>query len=693
MAAFCLRKEFVDKFLQGLREGAIDPGKMADMSSADRRAYLSKFVGEDSAKEVNALFESKLLLKNKQQGYITWAKKVAGITPEVRRDIISRIEKLQNVLDPKEEQQFLQDLASQRLRIDISPEEAKTLADLSKKNAESKAVWEEKLQEGLKKNPDFVTKELWKKSPARWQYGYDQVNLENYFNELKLNSRKISFKENPSKFIGEAIKNTPGIMKSLVATLDNSFFGRQGVKTLYTHPTVWMRSFLTSWKDLAKQTFSKGEWYKAGDDAVLDSIKADIYSRPNAINGKYKVGGFGLDVLSEEAFPTSIPERIPLLGRLFKASEVAYNGAALRMRADLADMLIKKAEDNGLNMLNPEDAKGVGSLVSSLTGRGSLGVLEPASGKINVLLFSVKFFKSNFDTLTAHLFDSKASGFVKKEAALNLLKIVGTIGTVLTIAKLINPNSVDEDPRSTNFGKIKIFGEWTDITGGMGSLVTLAARLVPTMHDGKLSLWQKSSSGKFTDLLGGQYGQQDAYDLLINTLFSNKLSPTAGILRDIWKGKNFQGQKPTLLNQLYSTTIPLSIQQMQSFMSDPSSSFALGSLILDGLGFSTNTLNTSKDWSQNPTAAQQAFLNKVGQDKFTKANNEFNTAYNKWFNKTTQSYTFKKLSDGAQQALETNAKEKIQTQVFKKYGFVYKKPKQTQQQKNESTVVKRLLPR
>ncbi len=51
------------------------------MSSADRHAFFSKIVGEDHAGPVNALFESKLLLKDQQRGLINWAKKRLIVGP------------------------------------------------------------------------------------------------------------------------------------------------------------------------------------------------------------------------------------------------------------------------------------------------------------------------------------------------------------------------------------------------------------------------------------------------------------------------------------------------------------------------------------------------------------------------------------------------------------------------------------
>lgn len=567
--AWCLISEYANKFRRALKDGTIDPEKLALMSSAERRAFFEEYVGKENAANVNALFESKLLLKNQQAGMINWAKRVANITPARRSDLISRIERLTDVLDPAEGDQFLNDLVNARLKIEVTQEEAKVIADLSRRITETKA----------KANKDGI----FPSETERLEYGAAKVAMENYVNELKLSAGKFTFKEKPLVQMVQAIFDTiPATAKSLLASLDNSLWGRQGIKVLLDtrKSRIWVKHFLESWSDIAKTLGTNVE--------VMDLIRADIYSRPNAVNGKYKAGGYQLDVLSEEAFPSSIPEKIPLFGRLFKASEVAFNGGALKLRADLADRYIALAEKHGINTYDPEQARGIGHLVGSLTGRGSLGAVTPETARtLNVLFFSVKFLKSNFDVLTAHQFDKQATPFAKKEAAKNLASITFTLASIMFFAKLIDPDSVDEDPRSSNFGKIKIFGYWVDITGGMASLATLAARLVPTYHDGKLGWWFKSSSGNWTELNTRKYGAMTALDVFYS-FFENKASPMFGIFLDILKGEDHQGNPLTVTSTVKGAFVPLPIQNMQSIMNNPNSEWVLGSIILDGLGFSTS---------------------------------------------------------------------------------------------------------
>jgi len=68
---FCIPKHLVDLFLGKLKDGTVNPAKLAEMGSKERRVELAKYVGEANAEKTNALFESKLLLKNQQKGLVS----------------------------------------------------------------------------------------------------------------------------------------------------------------------------------------------------------------------------------------------------------------------------------------------------------------------------------------------------------------------------------------------------------------------------------------------------------------------------------------------------------------------------------------------------------------------------------------------------------------------------------------------
>lgn len=541
------------------------------MTSEERRSFFEKIVGADDAKEVNAQFESKLLLKNQQTGLIRWAQGIAGIKPEIKRDLISRIEKMDKVLTPDVEHGFFADLAAKKLGTEVTVEEAQTIMDMSKERATAKAAIPEDSPIGSKE---------------RVQYGASDVAMQNYISELKnsndsttLSEKMREFKTAPGKALGEATSYVAGLAKSLKASLDNSAIFHQGWKTLFTDTGTWAKNAASTFSDIGKQLGKK-----ASSNDVIDAIKADVFSRPNALDGTY--GKMKLDIgMGEEAYPTTLPEKIPLFGRLYKASEVAYNGFLMRMRADIADKYISMAKETGVDLTDKQEVRAIGRLVNSLTGRGDLGSLEKVGKTVNNVFFSPKMLKANFDFLTLHSTDEMSS-FARKQAATNLVKVVTGMAVIMATAKALNPKSVELDPRSSDFGKIKIGDTRFDISGGMGSLVTLAARL--------LTLSSKSSTtGHVSSLTSGKFGAQTALDVF-EGFIENKLSPAAAVVKDILQGEDFNGKKPTLGGEAKNLLEPLPIQNVQEMLADPKSANVVLGTIADGLGITTNTYGPKK---------------------------------------------------------------------------------------------------
>jgi hypothetical protein len=404
-------------------------------------------------------------------------------------------------------------------------------------------------------------------------YGRAWVDFHEYVNELKFRATKPTIREALMTPIKTGSK-VAGFTKAIKAAFDNSYIFRQGFKAMWNHPGIWAKNSIKSFEWAVKQF---------GGKHVMRELMADIVSRPNYMNGmmeKMKIS-FGNP---EEPFPTSVPEKIWFFGKLYKASETAVTGLAYKTRADLADKFIDVAKKSGVDINDRAQLQSIGKLVNSLTGRGDIGQWGEKKGElINNVFFSVRFLKSNFDFLTAHQFQKKVTPFVRKQAAMNLLRAAMGTAIVLGTAKAIKPDSVDFDPRSANFGKIKIGNTRFDVTGGMGSIVALAARQI-------LGQTKSSVSGNITDLTAGGYGKQTRKDVFQEFL-DGKLSPFMSVF---WNGflggrDRLTRGKPTALSTLKNLTYPMPIQNLEELLKDPESADVLLSMIADGLGVGVNT--------------------------------------------------------------------------------------------------------
>lgn len=566
---FCLLPTLADKFITKIRSGEIDPGKLATMSSKERHAFFKDFLGEDNATQVNRVFESKLLLKNQQQGIVNWAKQVTGIKPEVARDLLSRASKMTEILNPKNEQAFLEDLAAHRLGTAVTMTEAAKISELSKDAIAKK--------EAIPKGSDTG-------SESRLSYGRAKVAFDNYVADLKNEARKKTIVEQ-AKNPGEMASKTAGFIKAMKATADDSAIFRQGWKTMFTNPTIWAKRGLQSFSDIAR-TF--------GNKPVMDEVNADIVSRDNAVNGNYKKAK--LDVGStEEQFPTSLPEKIPFgVGKVFKASEVAYTAFLHKVRADVFDQYIEIAKKEGVE-LNVAELESIGKMVNSLTGRGSLGKAEPVAGMVNNIFFSAKKLKSDFDFLTMHqggrLFgEAGPSKFVRKQAAKNLTKVIVGTAAILYLADKVSPGSVEKDARSSDFGKIKVGNTRFDVTGGMASMLTLAMRLIRQST-------KSSTTGKITQIDSGKFGAPTTGSV-ITDYFGNKLSPAIQVIKDLRQGHDFNDNPVNLktpkgiVNTAKDIAEPIPISTFEELRKDPNSANDFLAMLADALGISTNTYSS-----------------------------------------------------------------------------------------------------
>lgn len=574
---YCLPKFAADEFKKRVVDRKLNPNDLARLSSAERRAVFGQFMNEMNAKNTNALFESKLILKNQQKGLVEWARTVSGLKPEARRDMIRKVERLDKVLDGEELDTFLEDLVQKRLGVDVSEQEAKTIATLARKIEETKTY---------DANFQFASES------DRINHGASLVAFENFVNDLKLQANKVSVKDvidtarkapiNAPGAALEYVSEIGGIAKSIKGSLDNSLLGRQAWPVLFSEPRIWAENAARSYGTIVKQLGKKGT-----DNAVIDAIKAEIYSRPNSLNGNYTKAKLAIGSI-EEAFPTSLPSKVPLLGRAFKASETAFNGTAYRLRADLFDTKLKWLANAGVDVTEEGILKSLGQYTNSLTGRGDIGAGEAVAKSLNNLFFSPKFVKSRYDFLVAHASNPNMDPRLKAMAARDLVRAVATTAGFLYLADAVQPGSVQFDPRSSDSGKIRIGDTRIEILGGHSALVSMVARL--------LSGTSMNSKGEIIKLDDPEEYKGPTSMSTIGNFIENKFAPLPNTLIDLRRGEDKFTGVPMNLNTpegLSNTAIdlfaPLPATNARELLDNPNAAPFVWGILLDFHGFGTNT--------------------------------------------------------------------------------------------------------
>ncbi len=612
--AFCLIKPLAEKFKQMIKSGEIDIDRLIDMSSQERNQYFKNIFGEDRvSKEVNALFESKLLLKYQKTGLVNWAKQIAGMKPEIKNTLIDKIVKMKEILKPETEKVFLQDLVSKRLGADISIVEAKKIAEMSEK---------------------ITNLENWKTDKERIAYGRAKIDLNEYINSL-----------NPKK--ASLLTNIAGVPRSFMASLDLSAPLNQGWGMLSR------KQFYTNLGSMLKAALNK--------DNYLD-LQADIITRPNYKAAKK--AGLRLTDLSEklemreEQFMSSLLDKVPGIA----ASQRAYTGFLNKLRIDVFDDLVKKArevgEDIGIGSKVLED---IAKVVNNFTGGARVGKIEGAVPILNAAFFSPRKITSTLNILNPRNYiDPKISPTARKAAIRNLVGSLAITMTVLKLADVLGGDviEIEENQTSSDFGKIKVGDTRLDLSGGNSSYITLVSRL--------LKQEVKSTATDIITPLGTKYGETSGFELTSNFV-RNKLSPNASLLVDIITGANAIGEKRTILQSIKDRFKPMFINSVIELAeSDTTGKFPLALISLFGAGL--NTYSISEDWSQSDAKSMIEFKNNAGDDNFKKANDEYNEIIRKEIFNLRKTGEYNKLSEEDKLKQIQKIKKDNKNKILKEYN-------------------------
>jgi hypothetical protein len=634
------------------------------MDSAERMKIFRTFAGEN-ADTINLLFEEKLILKNKLQGIKNWVNKVGemGIyDPEKKAKMAELLSDYRNkqqerMFNPKEEEGFLGQLVEEKLGIRISRKQAKVAWDMQLKVNE------------LFKQYDKKT-EKWTSKKDAFKYGAAKVIYNNYINNFKTGDMsavemfksygqdvKESWQDSKyktiAKVVSDSISTLSNTLISSTASWDNSFMGRQGAITITKSPK--------SWWNMARRSFS--DFYKTlKGQNPQDVLMANVYADPDYINGNYDKAKITFGI--EEEVPIQILERIPALGRLFKASDTAFVDSAIRAKISLFKIQ-KNIYDSKRIKLDDTRLKDVGKIVNSIVGRGQVGQIG-SSAPVRLLMWAPKMLKADWDVLTGHTF---GFGLETKEARIQaadtILRVVIATAAISAVAAAFGAD-VEDDPRSTDFLKIKIGNTRinTPFARGMPQLITLISRI--------LTRETKSSTGIISKLNSGEYGSKSVFDVGLDFLV-NKTTPPASTVIAWTRGRDFSGKKPTLGKTAFRF-LPISVQNFIELKDEKTAIAVIGAFI-DLLGVSTNTYSQETDWGESNGKELLQFKEKVGEEKFKEANDLFNERYSEWLITLKDNDKYKALTDEEKKKILSNKKTEIKKDIFEEYKFKYKQEK------------------
>lgn len=350
---------------------------------------------------------------------------------------------------------------------------------------------------------------------------------------VKIPDEILELEKTPKKKRDEhAVARAMNFFRAVKTSFDASFPFRQGLGQIHT------AGWRNSWNGMIKSI---------GSENAYKVVQESVENHP-----MYKQAmedGLALPDMTErmeEMHHSTSAENLPILGRAIKSSGRAYNAFALKMRIDnyaaminnlerLSDIARNKGSartgmfaantrfgDFGVNtkyspldmgaweknrqgmsrvqkFFDPDSVdsidprknqvlrKQVAEMINVTSGRGNLGWGEKIIGELNVAVFSPRFVKSRIDMLNPARY-MMASAPVRKEYAKSALAMAAFWISTTQLARQLPDTEVNNDPDSSDFGKIKIGNTRFDPPAGLQQYIVLMHRIASgerTKVDGK----------------------------------------------------------------------------------------------------------------------------------------------------------------------------------------------------------------
>lgn len=376
------------------------------------------------------------------------------------------------------------------------------------------------------------------------------------------------------KFV-QKVGDVLNVPRALNSSMDLSAAGRQGVFAIPSHPVAAAKSFVKQFKAVAS-------------DKGYNEVMAEIQKRPGFKIARDAGVAFtdtsGILSGKEEAYMSNLAEKIPIIGKLVRASDRGYSSFLNDFRSQLWEGFYKNADKLGKGN-DLKTLKNFAGLVNNMTGRGDLGVLNRYAPVLNGAFFSPRLMASRVQLMNP-VYYKRLEPAVRKEAIKSLVAFVGTGLSILGMAGAAGAE-VGIDPRSADFGKIKVGNTRYDIWGGFQQYAVLLSRLY-------LNESVSTTTGK-VNKFGEGYKPTTRREIL-GRFFESKLAPVPSIGNDILKGTTQLGEPVTVPGEAYSRLTPFFIQDFLDTTKEQG--LPLGALMsvpgFFGIGGNTYSPTTSK---------------------------------------------------------------------------------------------------
>lgn len=356
-----------------------------------------------------------------------------------------------------------------------------------------------------------------------------------------------------NQILGKLLK-TGRLIRTFRTGLDLSAVLRQGKLAWLTRPSIPAKAV---WPML-KSAVSEKEAF---------AIDREIRSRenfPRYERAKLELTEHGKSLAKmEEPHQSELAESIPV----FAGSQRAYSTFLNRVRADLFDVFAATLDAREAPTLAKDRV--LANYINVITGRGDLGKFNAAAEPMSFIFFAPRFVASRFQTLLGQpLYYGTLSGKVKWREGAQARKLVAGeyarlllgISAFYGATTMFTGATIETDPRSSDFGKLKLGKTRIDPMAGLIQSTVFLSR----MASGKT----KNLRGKVVPISGKvPYGSRNVWNV-ITDFGRMKLAPVPAAIVNARVGTDPVGNEVTPGSTLLNLTVPISYQDILDVMEE-----------------------------------------------------------------------------------------------------------------------------
>jgi hypothetical protein len=183
----------------------------------------------------------------------------------------------------------------------------------------------------------------------------------------------------------------------------------------------------------------------------------------------------------------------------------------------------------------------------------------------------------------------------------DMAKLVGFGASILGLAAAAGAQ-VEKDPRSSDFGKIKVGNTRWDMWGGFQQYARIFAQLMSGQT-------KSSNTGEVYDLKGDKFPYKTRLDQL-GSFFRGKLAPVPGLAVDLLAGKNVVGQEIDPVNKAYELFVPMIAQDIQDAWKEQGAKSLLTVGVPSSLGVGVTTYDQKKSDPESSGSSKKSVNHK-----------------------------------------------------------------------------------